>query len=213
MVHLFSGSDCTLGPCDTEQGSPCGNHGTCTPNLNEFTCDCDAHYHGSKCEKYDPCKFGSNPCENDGICTNKNGIAQCSGPCDTEPVSPCGTHGTCFAFLNDFTCDCDDHWFGENCEKYDPCEYGPNPCENNGVCTNKNGIAHCSGPCDTESVSPCGDHGTCSENLNGFTCDCDDHWHGSNCEKYDPCKYGPNPCEKNDVCTNENGIAVCTSGG
>jgi hypothetical protein len=87
-------------------------------------------------------------------------------PCEKNPIGPCGFYGICFATGTDnadqFTCECVDHWFGDLCDQYVHCE--PNPCENNGLCSDK------------------GNH---------FECECTEDWSGKIC---DQSACDKNPC-------------------
>ena len=99
-----------------------------------------------------------------------------------EPIDPCDSNpcfnGVCLSDGSDFSCVCEDHWFGDLCGEYEHCE--PNPCHNDGVCVDKGNHFECvctnkfegklceANRCDSW---PCG-VGICSlkERFTYFTC-------------------------------------------
>ena len=57
--------------CETEvdecDSNPCENGGSCTDDVNSFTCDCITGFTGTECEvNIDNCE--NDPCENSGVC-------------------------------------------------------------------------------------------------------------------------------------------------
>ncbi|XP_054832337.1 protocadherin Fat 2 [Eublepharis macularius] len=97
----------------------------------------------------------SNPCLNDGLCTEKPGggyscicPVQFSGDrCEVADslceAKPCLHGGTCtVSERGDYRCHCPDWYWGERCEKIaEACL--ENPCLNSGRCVNSGGSIHC----------------------------------------------------------------------
>lgn len=49
------------------------------------------------------------------------------------------------------------------------------------------------------SLNPCLNGGTCREKIEGYICNCTEHWMGVNCEKpFDICELSP--CKNNGTC-------------
>ena len=175
--------------------NPCHNGGTCTDEVNAYTCDCaGTGYEDTTCEtNIDDC--APNPCHNGGTCTDEVNAFTCacadgySGPtCETDvdecTPNPCHNGGTCTDKVNAYTCACADGWTGFTCET-DVDECTPNPCHNGGTCTDK---------------------------VNAYTCACADGWTGFTCETdVDECSDENNPCTSDQQCFNLVGDkdAVC----
>ncbi|XP_042309716.1 protocadherin Fat 2 [Sceloporus undulatus] len=97
----------------------------------------------------------SNPCLNDGLCTEmQNGGYSCICPlqfsgdhCEmTDSLcesKPCLHGGTCaLSEKGGYTCHCPERYWGERCEKFaEKCL--ENPCLNSGRCVNSDGSIHC----------------------------------------------------------------------
>ncbi|XP_078241753.1 protocadherin Fat 2 isoform X1 [Pogona vitticeps] len=97
----------------------------------------------------------SNPCLNDGLCTEmQNGGYSCICPiqfsgdhCEvTDSLcesKPCLHGGTCtFSKKGGYTCHCPERYWGERCEKVaEKCL--ENPCLNSGRCVKSDGSVHC----------------------------------------------------------------------
>ena len=82
MDFIFTSVDineCTSSPCV---------HGTCSDEVNEYSCTCDAGYKGDQCEE---------------------DINECS-------TTPC-LHGSCTDGVNEYTCTCDAGFEGQNCDQ------------------------------------------------------------------------------------------------
>ncbi|XP_078665032.1 uncharacterized protein LOC144907615 [Branchiostoma floridae x Branchiostoma belcheri] len=96
-IHFvdLDGNDCA--------GNPCVN-GDCVDGRNSYTCNCNAGYEGSNCERnIDDC--AANPCVN----------------------------GDCVDGINTYTCTCNSGYEGDTCERdVDGCS--PDPCDPLATC-------------------------------------------------------------------------------
>jgi len=177
----------------------------------------------------DPCV--TDPCQNGGICTRVNDTQyECgcpegwSGPlCNFTAGTPCETNicangGTCNDHGSFVTCDCKQGYYGPTCAEADCI---PNPCDNDGVCTNAtqgthfclcqpgfNGtdcVNNVDDPCDPD---PCV-HGTCTgDTESGASCACDGGWTGADCATdVDECATDNGGCEA--TCENTPGGYAC----
>ena len=86
-----------------------------------YQCDCHVAYEGSTCQTLKS-HCSPNPCVGDGVNTSPH-------PCslDLQEIAQLGNGPF-------FTCSCPDTHRGSLC-KVDFNECNPNPCNNNGVCT------------------------------------------------------------------------------
>jgi len=95
----------------------------------------------------------------------------------------------------------------------------PNPCLNNGVCTDEVGGYTCecavgfSGDtCTTNdnecNPNPCLNDGVCTDEVGAFTCECAVGFSGETCATNDN-DCNPNPCLNGGVCTDEVGGYTC----
>merc|ERR1712226_611584 len=99
--------------CDS---SPCQNGGSCTDEINGYTCNCADGYDGFHCENdVDECT--TNPCQNGGTCVDLIGSTLFAG--------------------NGYVCNCVDHktklapyqYQGVNCKTGDCVPYSEEACE------------------------------------------------------------------------------------
>ena len=57
---------------------------------------------------------------------------------DCDP-DPCQNNGTCLDGINNYRCECNSDWMGQNCtEVYNECAF--RPCKNGGNCTRYAGV-------------------------------------------------------------------------
>uniref|UniRef100_G1TY09 Protein delta homolog 1 n=1 Tax=Oryctolagus cuniculus TaxID=9986 RepID=G1TY09_RABIT len=129
--------------------APCANNGTCV-NLDGglYECSCVAGFSGKQCQhKAGPCVINGSPCQHGGTCVDDEGRA---------------SHASCL---------CPPGFSGNFCEIV-ATSCTPNPCENDGVCTDIGGDFRCrcpagfidktcSRPVANCASSPCQNGGTC----------------------------------------------------
>ncbi|XP_035301853.1 protein delta homolog 1 isoform X5 [Cricetulus griseus] len=113
--------------CDIEMpactSTPCANNGTCVDlEKGQYECSCAPGFSGKDCQnKAGPCVINGSPCQHGGACVDDEGRA---------------SHASCL---------CPPGFSGNFCEIIDnSCT--PNPCENDGVCTDIGGDFRCRCP-------------------------------------------------------------------
>jgi len=177
---------CNLGPCaswskweDGECSVSCGD-GTMTQRRE--------------------CQTGIGKC----IGQNKRKSACNQGLCDMDECdsNPCKHNGKCIDGKKSYTCECQEGWNGDNCEK-DIDECAPNgglgPCKNSATCSNTKGSYTCNCAsgwkgtnCDEDidecainaaGDGPCKNSATCSNTKGSYTCNCASGWKGTNCDE------------------------------
>uniref|UniRef100_A0A8C6T266 Slit homolog 2 (Drosophila) n=1 Tax=Neogobius melanostomus TaxID=47308 RepID=A0A8C6T266_9GOBI len=188
--------------------------------------------------KCDPCL--SNPCKNDGSCTNDPvNYYRCNCPfgfkgqnCE-EPIhacinNPCQNGGTCHLKEGEgsnFWCVCPEGFEGDACEiNIDDCE--DNDCENNSTCVD--GINNYTCMCSPEytgelceekldfcapELNPCQHDSKCILKPQGYKCECTPGFVGDHCEvDYNDCE--DNKCQNGGQCIDAvNGYTcVCSEG-
>ncbi|KAI6661894.1 Neurogenic locus Notch protein-like [Oopsacas minuta] len=191
----------------------CQNSGKCIEGNNTYTCDCSGTgYEGDNCE-VDPCS--PDPCLNNGVCTNSSGDFSCeciggfTGKTCAQCLIACQNGGD---VTSDCTCDCSDTGHGGMYCEIDPCS--PDPCLNNGVCTNSGGDFSCeciggfTGPTCAQCPIVC-EHG--GDVIFDCTCDCSDTgYEGTKCkEDINECLITPSLCLNGGLCQNTQGSYYC----
>lgn len=226
----FAGVDCELN-VDECQSFPCQNNGTCTDEINSYSCDCsNTGYRGPNCEEnINECEE-SNPCYTGSQCFDRYGDYMCDCPpgfggknCDQEvnecDSSPCQNKGTCTDNLNGYLCHCVAGFAGINCEEnIDDCNGVSCPAHSHCVdgidsfsCVCDIGysgaVPHCQ-EIDECAQFPCLNGGSCHDLLNGFECTCLDGFVGAHCEiNLDECE--SNPCRNGATCVDGAGKYTC----
>jgi len=168
------------------------------------------HDHKQTKSKFDAGDFETNYCRNpDGepggawcyTMDKDRRWEYCGIPtCQAEDVDECQpnpcVHGTCTDGVNSYTCQCSPGYRGDNCTE--ACQDLNEDCglyTANGLCNyNSNGMdweqymnENCAKSCGicTESKcqpNPCV-HGTCTDGVNSYTCQCSTGYRGDNCDK------------------------------
>eukprot|EP00057_Strongylocentrotus_purpuratus_P031399 XP_784490.3 PREDICTED: fibropellin-1 [Strongylocentrotus purpuratus] len=202
----------------------CENGGSCTDEVNAYTCACAAGYSGNMCETdIDDCS--PNPCMNGGSCTD--GVNTFTCVCadgfngDTCTTTVCGSivcenNGEC---IRDGQCRCVTGFTGTICEtNIDDCS--TNPCMNGGVCVDEVNSFTCNcaagytgDTCQTDidncTPNPCMNGGACTDGVNSYTCACVAGFTGNMCET-DINDCSPNPCMNGGSCTDGVNTFTCT---
>ena len=187
---------CVIDITDDCSDSPCGPGGTCcdgvftggggcsNDGVKTFSCSCAAGYTGggqaTPCtvDKTDDCS--PNPCGAGGTCTDDYAFAyDCS----------CATYFTHLGQPHNGRC------YATGCSQpANPTDGTKNPCLNGAkgcavsggraVCDCAYGWAGetCAVDIDECASSPCGKHGTCTEAIDSYSCNCDIDWSGDHCQ-------------------------------
>ncbi|XP_064402095.1 neurogenic locus notch homolog protein 1-like isoform X3 [Halichondria panicea] len=144
-ASFYSGSTCEMfNHCDSNAVT-CSDQGTCTNDLDSYTCVCNAGYTGADCEDdIDECLLMERVCSGHGNCSH--GIASFTCSCDPGYTGQrcetdindcdginCSGNGGCVDMVNMFLCDCEPGYTGADCEtNIDDCVN--RNCSGNGVC-------------------------------------------------------------------------------
>uniref|UniRef100_A0A1I8ARK1 EGF-like domain-containing protein n=1 Tax=Steinernema glaseri TaxID=37863 RepID=A0A1I8ARK1_9BILA len=207
---------CGFSPCACDRHK-CKNNATCFVKgmsaIVTYSCHCKPGYTGEYCEEEMPCVY-SNPCKHGGVCqvdprnpmnfrclcTNifSGRLCEIYNPCHAL-ASQC-KHGSCRPVSeNKGECFCIPGYNGTLCENdIDDCT--PNPCEYDGICTDKVNNFTCACPegtsghrCEinfddcltkTPGVNACAlrdRSAVCIDGLNSFSCNCSKDWTGEHC--------------------------------
>ena len=177
----------------------CPSHSQCvyTPGVETHECVCLTGLTGipsDGCVNIDDCL--SNPCRNNGTCTDGiNGFqCTCTGTgfdgidCsdeinECEPSSPCHNVATCVDGVGNYTFLCPAEYEGRDCQTdVDECQLRTTLCRiHSTTCTDPLGdyrcvcepgwtVRHCDVDIDECADSPCLNNGTCRNQLNAFHC-------------------------------------------
>ncbi|XP_019645250.1 PREDICTED: fibroblast growth factor receptor-like [Branchiostoma belcheri] len=182
--------------------APCV-HGTCTSELDRYSCTCDTGWEGTDCDTdIDECTTGTDNCDIQATCTNTVGSHNCT--CNTG-----------------YTGD------GVTCSDINECTAGTNNCHTQATCTNTDGSYICT--CDTGYT---GDGVTCTDinectagtdnchtqlamctNTDGsFICTCNTGYMGDGvtCSDVDECYTNADNCHIHATCSNMEGSFNCS---
>jgi len=145
------GADCRRGG-----SAACQNDGTCVENTaGTYWCSCTSDYYGAYCDL--PAACNPDPCGDNGVCAwvNDDAVCLCFGDMigdrcqysiENYHMLDCTfngcDNGVCLQQGAEMVCACDDGYTGQWCDELinDPCI--PNPCLNNGMCTQKGDTGH-----------------------------------------------------------------------
>ncbi|XP_038055904.1 protocadherin Fat 4-like [Patiria miniata] len=158
---------------------------------------------------YSPCSI--NPCMNSGTCDDRMQLIHTTVIIDSPSiifVTP--------SIHRVFHCACHGEFFGEFCQdQINQCD--PDPCQNEGVCTDLIGDYSCSCPpgftgkqCGTNiddcADRPCMNGGDCEDLVNGYSCHCTEGYNGNNCQN-GPCAL--QPCLNGGTCIEDGSSYRC----
>ncbi|XP_064402061.1 protein crumbs-like isoform X2 [Halichondria panicea] len=200
---FYSGSICDIFNHCESNAVTCSDQGTCTNDLDSYTCVCNAGYTGADCEDIDDCE-GQN-CSGNGDCMNEVNSYTCvcnagytGADCEVDidecllMERMCSGHGNCSHGIASFTCSCDPGYTGQKCEiDIDDC-VNVN-CSGQGNCTDRvNGFDCDCFPGYTDTICQtdidecdginCSGNGGCVDMVNMFLCDCEPGYTGADCE-------------------------------
>jgi len=197
------------GECKLVDAELATNGTTVKPAME--VCVCDLGYTGADCSQpiCDPVD-----CNGKGKCVvtlTGQHVCRCLPPftgadCgNTLCHKTCSFHGNC---IND-VCECDDGWYGPNCDRKGDCI---KDCNGRGECladNQGNPICKCKAPWGgedcSECLTDCGGHGVCT----ATGCKCDGKWRGANCDIAGECEAN---CNNRGECTsgsNSQPTCVC----
>ncbi|XP_065070650.1 fibropellin-1-like isoform X7 [Rhopilema esculentum] len=214
---------------DECESSPCQNGGTCSNDINKYTCTCKAGFEGTNCQT-DTNECASSPCQNGGTCVD--GVNQYTCTCaagyegtlcqtDTNECasSPCQNGGTCVDGVNQYTCTCAAGYEGTLCQT-DTNECASSPCQNGGTCVDAINQYSCTCAAGYEGTmcqtntnecasSPCQNGGTCVDAINQYSCTCAAGYEGTMCQT-DTNECASSPCQNGGTCVDGVNQYSCT---
>ncbi|XP_063000667.1 protein crumbs homolog 2 [Elgaria multicarinata webbii] len=188
----ISGGECERSPCPQPDFE-------CVELLDGYSCQCQSR---ESCQT-GPSICSSQPCHNNGTCTEDAGAYACQCQPGHEGVhceedvdecasSPCQNGAICLDRVNEYSCFCVPGFQGYHCE-IDINECASRPCQHNSTCVNQmdHYVCQClpgytGVNCDVEidecESGPCWHGGTCSDHIGFFSCSCMPGYEGAQCE-------------------------------
>ncbi|XP_071054317.1 protein jagged-1b isoform X3 [Onthophagus taurus] len=210
----FTGHECEIDH-DHCTPDPCENTAPCFNTQTDYYCHCPEKWQGKNCSI--PRLSCDNPPCNEEMGSCKI-VATGGGRLSTTSV--CGEHGHCVSTSgHGYRCSCEPGYTGQYChENIDECY--PNPCLNNGSCTDKVADYECDcrngwkgktcqlkdGHCDHTT---CKNGGTCKDLGNTFVCQCPSGWEGTTCHIPTRTACRSNPCLNGGTCVNKGDYYQC----
>lgn len=202
---------------------PCKNGATCrNADHGGFTCECAEGFTGERCEERKQ-NCSSNPCLNNGICTDVGGSFLCTCPsgwtgttCSVrKPLCAPNIckNGKCVEnkINRSYHCICESGFAGKHCDERVPECKGDNPCKNGGTCIDEGDNLKCKCPngftgvfCEEEVDAclrePCLNNGRCISLKGGnFRCECAPGFRGTWCD-IERTACSSQPCWNGGVC-------------
>ncbi|KAI9551727.1 hypothetical protein GHT06_022063 [Daphnia sinensis] len=230
----FTGARCQTEVDDCLNVTCPANSRCLDTGVDSHQCVCLPGFAGTAatgCINIDDCE--SNPCRNNGTCTDLvNGFectctgtgfggSDCSEELNECEPSPCLNGATCVDGVGNYSCLCLAGYEGRDCETdIDECQLASTQCGiHSTTCTDLVGDyrcvcepgwtgRHCDFDIDECADSPCLNNGTCLNQLNAFQCQCLNGFLGERCEvNRDDCL--PNLCRNNGTCIDQVANYTC----
>ncbi|VDI70405.1 Notch, partial [Mytilus galloprovincialis] len=182
----FNGNGCQT-DIDECASNPCQHSGTCTDQVDGYICSCDSGYDGTKCAAL---KINDiNEWYSDINCqTVLKSVNPCIhiNECDSNP---CQNAGTCTDQVNAYMCTCDLGYTGVNCqiEVAESLRRASHSPFLSLIITSTSYVKFYLNACKCSYINecasnPCENGGSCTDNVNGYTCTCVPGYIGTNCQ-------------------------------